>query len=86
MWKEELVEARIPAMIVTQELLGRENADIHDIADADVVLVDESHNFRNHTTQRYENLERILAANQRQGRTSNERKKLILTHGYPYQQ
>jgi len=83
MWQEELVEARIPHMIVTQERLGRENADIHDIADADVLLVDESHNFRNHTTQRYENIERILAANQRQGRTSNERKKLILLTATP---
>ena len=83
MWREELVEARIPALIVTQEILGREHADIHEIADADVLLVDESHNFRNHTTQRYENLERVLAANQSQGCTSNERKKLILLTATP---
>src|SRR2546423_2533674 len=83
MWKEELIEARIPHMIVTQEMLGREHADIHDIADADVLLVDESHNFRNRATQRYENLERILAANHRRGRSSDQRKKLILLTATP---
>jgi len=35
------------------------------VQDADILLVDESHNFRNRNAQRYENLERILAANNR---------------------
>lgn len=48
-----------------------------------MLLIDESHNFRNHTTQRYENLERLLAANQRRGAISNERKKLILLTATP---
>ncbi|HLL78092.1 MAG TPA: DEAD/DEAH box helicase, partial [Ktedonobacteraceae bacterium] len=51
--------------------------------DADIVLVDESHNFRNRSAQRYENLERVLAANHRRGGISGERKKLILLTATP---
>ena len=47
------------------------------------MLVDESHNFRNRNAQRYENLERILAANNRHGKISGERKKLILLTATP---
>ncbi|MFL5701574.1 MAG: phospholipase D-like domain-containing protein, partial [Ktedonobacteraceae bacterium] len=78
MWEGELQSAAIAARIVTQEALGREECDIHDLLDADIVLVDESHNFRNRNAQRYGNLERILAANNRHGKVSGERKKLIL--------
>jgi len=83
MWSEELLSASIAAKIVTQELLGREEFDIRDVQDADILLVDESHNFRNRNAQRYDNLERILAANNRRGGTSNERKKIILLTATP---
>ncbi len=83
MWHDELRGAGIAATIVTQEVLGREGYDIQDVQDADVFLVDESHNFRNRNTQRYENLERILAANNRRGKRSDERKKLILLTATP---
>src|SRR6266516_2465230 len=83
MWNEELLSAGIAARIVTQEILGREEYDVHDVMDADVVLVDESHNFRNRNAQRYDNLERILAGNRRRGGISNERKKLILLTATP---
>ncbi len=83
MWREELTKASIAVTIVTQEMLGREGYDIHEVADADLLLIDESHNFRNHTTQRYENLERILSANNRRGALSHERKKLILLTATP---
>jgi len=83
MWNEELLSAGIAARIVTQEILGREEYDIHEVLDADVVLVDESHNFRNRNAQRYDNLERILAGNRRRGAISNERKKLILLTATP---
>ncbi len=85
MWNEELLSAGIAARIVTQEILGREEYDVHDVMDADVVLVDESHNFRNRNAQRYDNLERILAGNRRRGGISNERKKLILQRLRPIQ-
>lgn len=83
MWNEELLGAGIAARIVTQEVLGREEFDIGEVQDADVVLVDESHNFRNRNAQRYDNLERLLAGNRRRGAISNERKKLILLTATP---
>src|SRR5213082_67008 len=83
MWHDELLSAGIAVRIVTQEALGRDEFDISDAQDADIVLVDESHNFRNRNAQRYENLERILAANNRRGKVSGERKKLILLTATP---
>src|SRR3989440_9164368 len=83
MWHDELLSAGIAVRIVTQEALGRDEFDISAVQDADLVLVDESHNFRNRNAQRYENLERILAANHRRGKISAERKKLILLTATP---
>src|SRR6266849_2482190 len=83
MWHDELLSAGIAARIVTQEALGRDEFDISDVQDADIILVDESHNFRNRNAQRYENLERILAASNRRGKISGERKKLILLTATP---
>ncbi len=83
MWRDELLGAGIAARIVTQEILGRDEFDPSDVLDADLVLVDESHNFRNRNAQRYESLERILAANSRRGKVSGERKKLILLTATP---
>src|SRR6266568_2018573 len=83
MWRDELLSAGIAAHIITQEALGRDEFDTSDVQDADILLVDESHNFRNRGAQRYENLERILAANNRRGQVSGERKKLILLTATP---
>ncbi|TMC85852.1 MAG: helicase, partial [Chloroflexi bacterium] len=83
MWRDELLGAGIATHIVTQESLGRDEFDSSDVLDADILLVDESHNFRNRNAQRYENLERILAANSRRGKVSGERKKLILLTATP---
>src|SRR5713226_4272991 len=83
MWRDELLSAGIAARIVTQESLGRDEFDSSAVLDTDILLVDESHNFRNRNAQRYESLERILAANHRQGKVSGERKKLILLTATP---
>ena len=83
MWETELRSAAIAAHTVTQEALGRDEFDIREVDDADIFLIDESHNFRNRNAQRYENLERILAANSRRGKVSGERKKLILLTATP---
>src|SRR5947209_2932393 len=83
MWHDELLSAGIAVRIITQESLGRDEFDSSDVQDADILLVDESHNFRNRNARRYENLERILAANNRRGRVSGERKKLILLTATP---
>lgn len=89
MWQEELREASIPAMFLSQEELGRfdegdpdDSFDISPYADVDVVLIDECHNFRTKTSNRYGNLTRILDANNRRGK-AGERKKLILLTATP---
>jgi len=83
MWEKELHSAAIAAQIITQESLGREEFDPREVQEADIFLIDESHNFRNHNAQRYGALERILAANNRRGTLSGERKKLILLTATP---
>jgi len=81
-WRTELREAAIPAQIVSQELLGRADCEIRPHRDVDVILIDESHNFRNANTNRYENLERLIGANGGLGR-DGERKKVILLTATP---
>ena len=46
-------------------------------AQADVIVIDESHNFRNSATQRYKNLYRVVAPNER------GRKKIVLLTATP---
>ncbi|MEA3309750.1 MAG: helicase-related protein [Chloroflexota bacterium] len=82
MWRTELREAAIPAEIVSQELLGRADCELRPYRDVDVILIDESHNFRNHNTNRYENLERLIGAHGGLGR-DGERKQVILLTATP---
>lgn len=79
MWEHELRSATIAATIITQERLGTDDFDMRDIADADVILVDEAHNFRNKRAGRYLQLENILAANGRRGRSGGRKKLILLT-------
>ena len=79
MWTGELRDATIAGSIVSQEELGQAGFDPGPSGDADVILIDESHNFRNRTTQRYENLERIIGANGRRGRDGSRKKLIMLT-------
>ncbi len=78
MWQRALKDATIAAQIVSQEELGQNEGklDLVDMGYADVILVDESHNFRNRATQRYANLEQIISANRGCGR-SGGRKKIV---------
>lgn len=65
-WKPRLAEFGIPVVdILSQEEIGRENFDWRRYRDVDVVLVDESHNFRNPNTQRYQTLSKIIAGGRR---------------------
>ncbi len=84
MWERELGSAAISAKIISQEMLGQANGnfDPSEYADVDVVLVDESHNFRSRGTQRYQMLETILHANRGKGK-NGERKKVILMTATP---
>ena len=79
MWTDELRDATIAGAIVSQEELGQAGFDTGQVGDADVILIDESHNFRNRTTQRYENLERIISANGGRGRDGGRKKLILLT-------
>jgi superfamily II DNA or RNA helicase len=82
MWETELQTATIPAVIVSQEELGQQDFPVDHCSDVDVILIDESHNFRNRNAQRYENLERIIGLNGGRGR-DGARKKLILLTATP---
>jgi len=79
MWEHELQSATIPAMVLSQEQLGQDDFDLRRLADMDVVLVDEAHNFRNRRTARYAALERLLALNGRRGRSGGRKKLILLT-------
>lgn len=82
MWRKELAAATIAAEVVGMEELGREGFDTSRLADADVILIDESHNFRNGKSNRYIALETAIQRNGGRGR-DGERKKLILLSATP---
>ena len=81
-WEPELRAATIPAAIVSQEELGQQDFPVAQFGDVDVILIDESHNFRNRNAQRYENLERIIGLNGGRG-CDGSRKKLVLLTATP---
>ena len=64
---------------MTQERLGQDGFDLRGLEDADVILIDEAHNFRNRRTKRYAALETLLAANGRRGRDGGRKKLILLT-------
>lgn len=79
MWERELAEATIAASVLSQEELGREEFDPVPWGEADIVLIDESHNFRNRNAQRYANVELLLGANGGRGREGSRKKVILLT-------
>jgi len=81
MWQKELASATIAAQVITQESLGQTDGsfDFNQFNDVDVILVDESHNFRNRGSQRYENLSALIAANRGRGRSGMRTKVILLT-------
>ena len=79
MWVNELQNATIAGAVVSQEELGQSGFNPDNEGDADVILIDESHNFRTRTTNRYETLERIIGANGGKGRAGNQKKLILLT-------
>jgi SNF2 family DNA or RNA helicase len=79
LWEHELQSATIAATVLSQERLGQDGFDLHPLADVDLILVDEAHNFRNRHTKRYQTLETLLAANGRRGRSGGRKKMILLT-------
>jgi superfamily II DNA or RNA helicase len=60
-WEPKLNEYGIKAEVISQEAVSRESFPWRDYNQYDVILVDESHNFRNPGTGRYQNLMKLLA-------------------------
>ena len=82
MWQRELASATIAGQVVGMEELGRDTFDASPYADADVILVDESHNFRNDKANRYLALDTMIQLNGGRGR-EGEHKKVILLSATP---
>jgi superfamily II DNA or RNA helicase/HKD family nuclease len=82
MWQRELAGVTIAAQIVGMEELGRDTFDPSPFSDADVVLLDESHNFRNDKAKRYLALDAMIQLNGGRGR-DGEHKKVILLSATP---
>jgi SNF2 family DNA or RNA helicase len=82
MWRRELVSATIAADVIGMEEMGRDNFDPSSFGDADVLLIDESHNFRNDKTKRYLALDELIQRNGGRGR-DGEHKKVILLSAKP---
>lgn len=75
-WEPKLNEYGIKCDIVSQEALGRADFDWKSLNAYDVVLIDESHNFRNPGTGRYQNLMKLLG-------TGNPNKLVVLMTATP---
>src|SRR5229473_3161498 len=82
MWTKELASATIAAQIVGMEELGRDTFDAAPYGDADVLLIDESHNFRNDKANRYLALDTMIQLGGGRGR-DGEHKKVILLSATP---
>ncbi len=75
-WRPRLQEYGIPVVeVLSQEEVGRADFDWKRYRDLDVVLVDESHNFRNPSTNRYRHLSKVI--------TGGRRKRVILMTATP---
>lgn len=82
MWQRELAGATIAAHVVGMEELGRDTFDASPFGDADVILIDESHNFRNDKANRYLALDTMIQLNGGRGQ-DGEHKKVILISATP---
>lgn len=71
-WRKKLDDFGIKATVISQEELGRKTFDTKQFSRYDIVVVDESHNFRNSGTNRYHNLQKLL-----QGGKKNKRVVLL---------
>ncbi len=65
LWRPKLDEYGIKATVRSMEEMGRQDFDWKAFNGYDLVLVDESHNFRNPGTQRYQNLNKLICTGKR---------------------
>jgi len=74
-WRRNLDAFRIYAEVISQESVSQTNFPFDQYADADLIVVDECHNFRNPHANRWSNIYRLL--------TTGKPKKLILLTATP---
>ncbi|MBD2302991.1 SNF2-related protein [Nostoc sp. FACHB-190] len=67
-WEKKLEDFQIKARVLSHEEISRQAFNIHDYARYDIVVVDESHNFRNSATNRYRNLLKLVSSGKRNKR------------------
>ncbi len=79
MWEARLHQTKIQAKILGQEVLGRSELDPEPYGKFDFVLVDESHNFRNRSSGRYDNLSRLIGLNGGLGEHGYRKKLMLMT-------
>jgi ERCC4-related helicase len=72
-WRPYLEEHAIPSKVVSMEEVSREDFPVEEYVDYKVIVVDESHNFRNPETNRWQNLFEIASSK------PNEKKIILLT-------
>ena len=65
MWQKFCTEYEVDAKILSRGKLSQDNFELYQdyyYKDRDLVLIDESHHFRNHTSRQYENLHQFMQA------------------------
>jgi superfamily II DNA or RNA helicase len=67
-WLKKLDEHGIKADVLSQEEISRKTFDIRRYSKHDIIVVDESHNFRNSATNRYINLQKLIGSGNRNKR------------------
>ncbi len=65
-WEPKLREFGLVADLLSQEEMGRPDFNSRRYSHCDIIVVDESHNFRNKSTTRYANLQRLICGGRRQ--------------------
>jgi superfamily II DNA or RNA helicase len=65
-WEPKLREFGLVADLLSQEEMGRPDFNSRCYSHCDIIVVDESHNFRNKSTTRYANLQRLICSGHRQ--------------------
>ena len=64
-WLKKLDEFGIKADVVSQEEISRKTFNTRHYNKHDIIVVDESHNFRNSATNRYRNLQKLIGSGKR---------------------
>lgn len=64
-WEPRLLQESIKTKNVSIESTGTSSFNPADYLDFDIILIDESHNYRSHSTKRYKNIMKVLSGGKR---------------------